>query len=368
MKKFSTAALTLAFASAIASQGALAAASNVPEVGTSRCQFLDKAPDQHVVVRGDTLWGISGKFLQNPWCWPHVWGMNKEQIRDPHWIYPGQIVYLDRVNGRLRLGKPVAAAEKDNQYYPTNVHLVPQLRMEGLGQQAIPAISASDIEPFLSQPLVIEEGQLLDVPRIMATQEGRVMLGKGDKAFVRGDLKGGTSFQVFRPGIPLKDPDGNAVIGYEAVYLGTVKLQRAAKTDAEAHIFNVVNFKEEMTIGDRLMPVPPTPILNYAPHPPEKQVDARIVSIYGGVTHAGQNQIVAINRGKNDGIDLGTVLELYRYGQIVADRTDDKKPVKLPDEQYGTLFIFRAFNKIAYGLIMQVTDAVQVGDVAKSPE
>jgi hypothetical protein len=356
MKKFSTAALLLAFASVFSPLAAGSA-----QAAAARCEFLPNAPDQHLVARGDTLWGISGKFLQHPWCWPQVWNMNREDIRNPHWIYPGQIVYFDRAAGRLRLGKPASGVLPE-------VRLSPQVRTEGMGKDAVPAIPANAIEPFLSQPLIVEENQLQEAPRIVATQEGRVFLGKNDKAYVRGDLKGGTSFQAFRPGVPLRDPESKAVIGYEAVYLGTVKLQRAAKAEDEAHSFVVVSSKQEMGVGDRLLPVPPTPIMNYVPHPPEKPVDARIVSIYGGVVNAGQNQVVSINRGKNDGIDVGSVLQLSRFGKTIADSTDQKKPVRLPDEEYGTLFIFRVFNNISYGLIMQVTDAVQVGDVAKSPE
>lgn len=378
MKKFSTAALFLAVAAAAASQAASGA-----ETANPRCAFLPNAPDQHVVVRGDTLWDISGHFLQHPWCWPEVWGMNREEIHNPHWIYPGQIVYFDRAAGRLRLGKPVgessaAAADGrgDASGVPT-VKLAPQLRTEGLGQDAVPSIPSQAIEPFLSQPLVISEGELKDAPRIVATQEGRVNIGKDDKAYVRGDIKTGTSFQVFRAGKPLNDPATGSILGYEAAYLGTIKLERAARTPDEAHAFKVVSAKEEMGVGDRLLPVPPTPIINYVPHPPETQIDARVVSIYGGVTHAGQNQIVSVNRGRKDGIDIGTVLELYRYGPEVVDKTQGKfwafgsfgrDKVKLPDNRYGNLFIFRVFDNISYGLVMQVTDAVQVGDVAKSPE
>lgn len=358
MEKFSTIALKLTAAPVFAAL-ALLAGSNVQ---AASCEFLPNAPDQHAVVRGDTLWDISGKFLQHPWCWPQVWGLNRDQIRDPHWIYPGQVVYFDRAAGRLRLGSRTALGGSPN------VRLLPGVRTEGLGVDAVPAIAASMIEPFLSQPLVIEEQQLNDAPRIVATQEGRVFLGKNDKAYVRGDLQGGTSFQAFRPGKPLTDPETGAIIGYEAAYLGTLKLQRAAGAENEAHTFAVVASKEEMGAGDRLLPVPPTPVMNYMPHPPEHPIAARIVSIYGGVTHAGQNQVVAINRGKNDGIDIGTVLELSRFGQLINDPTDKGRTIKLPDEQYGSLFVFRIFDRIAYGLIMQVTDSVQVGDVARSPE
>ena len=374
MKKFSTAVLVIAFASH-------SHAADSDEVMKSpRCAFLPNAPDQHVVVKGDTLWDIFGKFLQHAWCWPQVWGLNREQIRNPHWIYPGQIVYFDRAAGRLRLGKPVdnvAAQPADDTGGLQTMRLSPQLRTEGLGQEAVPAIPSNVIEPFLSQPLIVTESELKDAPRIVAAREERVILGKNDKAYVTGDIKAGTSFQVFRPGTPLKDPVTHELLGYEAPYLGTVKLERAAHSAGEAHVFDIVSAKEEMGIGDRLLPVPPTPILNYVPHPPEKQIDARIVSVYGGVSQAGQNQIVSINRGKKHGIDLGTVLELYRYGMVVTDKTADKfwtigdigrKKVKLPDYQYGSLFIFRTFDNISYGLVMQVTDSVHVGDIAKSPE
>jgi hypothetical protein len=373
MKKFSTAALFLVFAATTGS----AAAANDGTMNSPRCAFLPNAPDQHTVVRGDTLWGISGKFLQHPWCWPQVWGMNREQIRNPHWIYPGQVVYLDRAAGRLRLGSPVGGAGGEAGGVPT-VRLSPQVRTEGLGQQAVPSIPANIIEPFLSQPLVVAENELNDAPRIMATEEARVVLAKNDKAFVRGNLQDGTSFQVFRPGTPLKDPASGEVLGYEAAYLGNVKLERAARAADEAHVFRVIDVKQEMGVGDRLLPVPPTPILNYVPHPPETNIDARVMSVYGGVSQAGQNQIVTVNRGRKDGLDLGTVLELYRFGQVVTDRTEKgsfwsvgsygKTQVKLPDAQYGSLFIFRVFDRISYGLVMQVKDSVQIGDVAKSPE
>jgi hypothetical protein len=257
------------------------------------------------------------------------------------------------------------------------VKLTPQLRTQGLGQEAVPAIPSNVIEPFLSHPLVVSEGELSGAARIVATPEGRVNVGKDDKVYVRGDIHAGTSFQVFRPGTPLKDPVTGKIRGYEAAYLGTIKLERPARAADEAHAFRVVDVKQEMGVGDRLMPVEPTPILNYVPHPPERHVDARVMSVYGGVSQAGQNQIVSINRGKDAGLDLGTVLELYRKGEVINDKTEAKTwsvgslgatKVKLPDNQYGSVFIFRVFDTISYGLVMQVTDSVQIGDAAKSPE
>jgi hypothetical protein len=365
MKKFSTIALFLAIAFPALHISTAFAQVDKTFPPSAKCAFLPDAPDKHIVVKGDTLWGISGKFLQNPWCWPEVWGMNREEIRNPHWIYPDQIVYFDRTNGRLRLGKQMDSGSSGNS---GTTRLSPQIRSESMGTDAISAIPANLIEPFLSQPLIIEKDELLTAPRIVAAQEGHVNLSKNDKAYVRGDLKGGSSFQVFRPGIALKDPETKAIIGYEAVFLGTVKLERSAKTEDSVDTFIVSSSKQEMAIGDRLLPIPPTPILNYVPHPPSQLTKARVVSIYGGVIQAGQNQIISINRGADAGLNLGTVLQLARYGSTITDRTDNKRVIRLPDEVYGTLFIFRVFKNISYGLVMQVTDTVTVGDMAQSPE
>jgi hypothetical protein len=367
MKNFSTVSARVAVAALFA--GLLAA-----PVQAATCEFRPNAPDQHLVVKGDTLWDISGKFLEHPWCWPQVWGMNKEEIRNPHWIYPGQIVYFDREGRRLSLNKPGSGSGSGMGGANGTLRLSPQIRTEGLGRDAIASISSTVIEPFLSQPLVVEEDGMRGAPRIAATQEGHVFLGKDDKVYVRGDLKGNSSFQVFRPGAPLRDPDTRRVLGYEAVYLGTVKLHAEAKPGVDVHTFIVGSSKQEMGVGDLLMPAPPTAIRNYVPHQPDRKVEARVVSIYSGVTYAGQNQVVAINRGSVDGIDVASVLQLYTLGKTVKDRSATKgmmgnaPMIKLPDEQSGTLFIFRVFKNISYGLIMQVTEPVEVGDVAKSPE
>jgi hypothetical protein len=362
MKKFSTAALLLAVA--VTSAYAVPTEQNPKE---TRCAFLQNAPDQHTVVRGDTLWDISGKFLERPWCWPQVWGMNRDEIHNPHWIYPGQIVYFNRAAGRLQLTPP-----DGNGGVPT-VKLSPKVRTEALGRDAIRSIPSQAIEPFLSQPLIVEEDELQGTPRIVAADENRVNAGTSDKVYVAGNLQSGNSFQVFRPGNALKDPTTKKVIGYEAAYLGTVKLLGAARAKNEAHVFTVVNAKEEISIGDRLLPVPPTPIINYVPHPPEQPVAGAVVSIYGGVANAGQNQVVAINRGRNQGLDVGTVLDIYGYGPTIPDPAEGRSwfssnKIKLPDQKYGDLFVFRVFSNVAYGLIMQATDTVKIGDVVKSPE
>jgi hypothetical protein len=323
------------------------------------------------VVKGDTLWDISGKFLEHAWCWPQVWGLNKQEIKNPHWIYPGQIVYFDRATGRLSLNKPGSDGSGGAN---GNLRLSPQIRTEGLGKDAIASIPSEIIDPFLSQPLIVSATDLAKQPRIISGNEGHFYLGKDDKVYVRGDLAGGSSFQVFRPGTPLKDPDTGKLLAYEAVYLGTAKLQTEAKAPSDVHTFVIASSKMEMGVGDQLVLAPPTAIRNYVPHQPDTPVSARVIGIYSGVSYAGQNQVVSINRGTLDGLDVGAVLQLYNRGRVVKDTTakasrmGQSPLVKLPDEESGTLFVFRVFKNISYGLIMQVTTPVQVGDVAKSPE
>ena len=366
MKNFSTSSSRLLAAAMFCGVTAVSA-----HAKTIVCEFKPNAPDSHKVVKGDTLWGISGTFLDKPWCWPQVWGMNKEEIANPHWIYPGQIVWFDREAGRLRLGNKVG----EDGGGAGDMRLSPQTRTEGLGKDAVQSIPSGVIEPFLTQPLIIEEGELKNAPRIIATRGSRVFLGKDDKAYVRGDLKGGESFQVFRPGKPLVDPISKQVVAQEAFYLGTLKLDAEAEKNGDIHTFTVASAKEEMGKGDLLMAMPPMPMQNYVPHPPEVEVNAHVLAVYGGVTHAGQNQVVSINRGKLDGLDIGSVLQLYHRGDTVSDPGGDKgwlgmrdPKVKLPDERVGSLFIFRVFKHVSYGLIMQVTEPVVVGDVANTAE
>lgn len=367
MKKFSTIALLLALS---------ASAYAVDEMNppATSCAFLPNAPDQHLVVKGDTLWGISQMFLEHAWCWPQVWGMNREDIKNPHWIYPGQTVYLDRAAGRLRLGTPVSGGSTAGTGSTGNVagmptvKLSPQIRGQGLEGNAITTIPPNVIEPFLTQPIVLEENDLVSTPRIVGVQPGHVGAGKFEKVYAMGDLAGLTAFQVYSPVTALKDPVTKQIIGYESNYIGTVKLDRLGKTENEAHRMVVTNAKEELMVGNRLLPVPNTELSNYVPHPPVNKVSGLVVSVHGGVALAGQYQTVAINLGAAQGMDIGTVLQMYRTGEMIVDRTQDKSVVKLPDEEYGTLFIYRVFKNVSYGLIMQVNDSVQVGDSVRTPE
>lgn len=345
-----------------------ATAQQVAEAGVPLSELSPNAPDSHTVKRGDTLWGISGLFLKSPWRWPELWGMNLQQIRNPHLIFPGQVLYLDKSNGRarLRLGQPVSGDAK----------LSPRVR-EGSLNDAIATVPIHLLEPFFNEAVIFESSdELLTAPRVVATQEGRVMLGRGETAYVRGNLDGRRDWRLFRQPKPLRDPSTREVLGYEAAYVGTMTLTRegAEGTGADGKplvipsTFTVTSIRQEAGTGDRLAPVPPREFDNIAPHAPKDPVGGQIVSIYGESLTAGQNQIVALNRGARDGLDRGTVLALWRDGATVRDTTTESKElIKLPDERHGLLFVFRVFDRMSYALILNVQEPVKAGDRFTQP-
>jgi hypothetical protein len=377
MKNFSTGAACslLVRGSAAVALACVLAVPAAPAQAAANCSFRPNAPDQHRVVKGDTLWDIAGTFLEHPWCWPQVWGMNREDIRNPHWIYPGQIVYFDRARGRLSLTRPGQGQPDPNAGQPPLTRLSPQLRTDNLDTEgAVPAIPPAAIEPFLAQPLVVEANALEATPRIAATQEERVWLSEGNRAYVRGELHGVTGFQVFRPGKALVDPETGKIAAYEAAFVGTVRVVSEAKPGVDVHTVAITRSVQEMGVGDRLLPLPPAPVRNYVPHAPAQPVAARVMAVPDEMINATQSQVVAVNRGSLDGLDVGSVLQLYHLGQTVTDPASKgflsfgKDKLRLPDEQIGELFIFRVFGHVSYGLILQVTGPVRIGDVAKSPE
>ncbi|MEO8937006.1 MAG: LysM peptidoglycan-binding domain-containing protein [Burkholderiaceae bacterium] len=317
--------------------------------------FIDTAPNTYTVVRGDTLWGIAGRFLKQPWRWPEVWQANRDQIRNPHWIYPGQVIVIDRTSGTMRLqGGPNGN--------PT-VKLSPQIRVEA-GHDAIPSIPPEAIEPYLTQPLIVESATMLEAPRVVASKE-RVVLGDGDIAYVAGITDPSvTVYQLFRPGHALKDPDTGDVIAYQADYLGTAQVTRPGNP---ATIL-ITSSKMEINAGDRLVPATKPVVINYMPHAPAQPVAGRVISTYSGVAYAGVNMIVAVNRGAADGLEIGTVLAIKSFGRTIVDRTNGvSEKITLPEERKGLLFVFRVFDRIAYGLITSTTDPVEVGDSVTQP-
>lgn len=382
----SLAILGLAIACASAAPSAWAAEPNFPitpewkatarqvaEAGVPLSDLAPNAPDEHVVQPGDTLWDISKLFLKSPWRWPELWGMNLAQIRNPHLIFPGQRLVLEKSGGRARLR--VAGADEGGS--GNTVKLSPRVRANLLDIGAIASIPLHLIGPFLNEAVVFEANELELAPRIVATQEGRVLLSRGETAYVRGDLGGARDFRVFRQPKPLLDPVTRELLGHEAVYVGTADFERPAEdrpgADGGVEIvpasFRIRDVRLEAGIGDRLSPVPQRELDAYAPHAPKAPVDGRIVSIYGEALTAGQNQIVALNKGSRDGLERGHVLALWRSGRPALDTTTEGKrtPIRLPDERHGLLFVFRTFERVSYALILSVRDPVQSGDRFTQP-
>ncbi len=365
MKKFSTQILALAVSLA-ATLGTIAMAQPTPPL-----EIAKDAPERYIVVKGDTLWDISGRFLQKPWRWPEIWQLNRDAIKDPHWIYPGDVVWLDRSgeSPRLRLGRKVGSGSSADAAGGAGLpseRLQPRVRAQKLEREAIPTISSTEIEAFLNRPLIVDEAGLKSHPRIVGTQEGRVHISRGELAYVRGvGDSTATDWHIYRSVKPLLDPDTRQPIAWEAMFVGSAKLERGG----DPATMRITANNEEIGLGDRLMPAERAMPINYAPRPPERQVDGRIVSVYRGVSQVGRNSVVALNVGKSAGVEVGNVLAIQHRGRIVADREADRRGelVKLPDESVGHLLVFRVFDKIAYGLVMDASQPISVGDAVSNP-
>lgn len=363
-----------------------ATAEQVAQSGVALSELRADAPASYTIKRGDTLWAISGMYLKSPWRWPELWGMNLSEIKNPHLIYPGQTLYLDTSSGRARL----SMQPNDGSGIPTT-RLSPHTRIEALPDNALPTLKNQWIEPFLSEAIVLDEQGLKDAPRIVATLDDRVLLTRGDRAYARSSSSAELiddphqkqkTYRVFRNATPLKDPLTGDVLGYEAQFVGKATLARSETTQETTNkdgntqqsivpaTIDIVSAKEEMRVGDRLVPEPAQQMRSYVPHAPTSPVDARIVSIYGSaVINAAQNQVVVINRGERDGMEVGDVLAIMKAGKQMVDKTDTQLPsIKLPDERNGLLMVFSTFEKLSYGLVLDITSGVQVGDHLINPQ
>ena len=380
------------------------------------------APDQYTVVKGDTLWGIAGRFLKDPWKWPQIWEMNRDEIKNPHWIYPGNVIRLDKTGANPRLSLEGGAggsgpsggteAEAQNNVVVLN----PRVRVENL-ETAVPSIPGNAIGPFLTQPLIIEAGSLDGAPTILATEDSRVVVGPGDVAYAdRVGSGDGVNWQVYRPGDTIRDPDTNEVLGIEALYLGDARVRRFGNPTT----LEITKARQEIARGDRLSPSRETSFPSYIPRAPDKPLEGTIMTVDGGVQEVGQFDIVTINRGARDGVEVGYVLASYHRGRVVnaqgETHTSDLalgfkpsswfggwggwssswnvKPVpvvpdspraapapgtekagaalaggnmKLPDERNGLVFVFRVFEKMSYAIVMKASKPIYVGDVVKTP-
>lgn len=346
------------------------------------------APDRYTVQRGDTLWGISGRYLDKPWNWPQLWDMNRDQVRNPHRIFPGDVLVLDRSTGRLNID---------------TVKLSPSVRREDLAQ-AVPTIQPGAINAFLSRPMVVSESELESAPRIMATEENRVAVGAGNIAFAKGLTKDkGLNWQIYRRGDKLVDPDTGESLGYMALYLGEARVRQFGDISR----IEIVNSTQEIYTDDRLVPVSRAlPQFAYVPRSPTAKVQGRVVSLHDNLWETGKYFVVALSKGAKDGLEVGHVLALYRSqnaarynlrtsplfgregltgnderrvfyeerltprdGPLYAKGTtiNDAELATLPDERYGLVMIFRTFDRASFALVMESNRPVSILDVVTTP-
>lgn len=337
-----------------------------PAPAADELMLQDNIPARYVVVKGDTLWGISSRFLKNPWKWPDLWGVNKDVVRNPHLIYPGDVLVLDLTGAtpRLRLeGAPDGGLSRWYGYELQESKLAPQMRSQALAPLPIPTIPAKVIEPFLIRPLIVNPAQVAAAPQIVASVDQRVIVSSGDTAYVVGlDQKKGQRWQVYRQGRVFQDPDSKEVLGFEAVYLGDANVTGFGRVST----VQVVSSIQEISKGDRLTVSPPLQSAPYVPHAPSRPVEGRVIAGSDGtVSEMGTYSVVILNRGARDGLEVGHVLGLYRSEGTIAVSATESLP--LPEQRYGLVMVFRVFERMAYGLVMISNRPVNVLDTFRNP-
>ena len=340
MKKCSTAALLLLFVL-------------VPQaVAKTRCEFLKSAPDTHRVKEGDTLWQIAATFLENPWCWSTVWERNQDQIRDPHWIYPGQIIFFDRERQQLSLRQGDAESL---------VHRSPSVRIESLRAAPLPSI-ASELAQSLNKTTLVPADRLAQAPKVAGHADGRRMAAMGDTIFVSGGLNDQTLFQVIRPLQAIADPDTGKPLALTSLRVGTAHLLKAG-SDA-VHRFKVTSSDAEILAGDLLVPLLDLEQQRWFPHP-KPAVSARVAAVLRGSTWASVNDVVAINRGRHQGLDTGSIVAVVRHVRIPGKINQTAPNAFMPDE-IATLLVFDVVDEAALAVVMRARDTFTIGDRVES--
>ena len=308
-------------------------------------------PDKYTVVKGDTLWDISGQFLEQPWQWPQLWN-NNPQIKNPDLIYPGDTLHFSVVDGKPRLS------------FSDRVTLKPRIRTSPL-DQAIKLIPTDAIAQFLTSPKVVNDKILENSPYVIDFAGEHMLAGAGDRIYVRSILNPKSlSYTIYRAGEAYVSPDNpDEILGYEAEYIADATIERSG----DPATLNVTKSDIEIRKGDRLMvSAKSTLALNYFPRPPEKTINGSIISVLNGVSEIGQHNIVVIDRGTADGLKPGHTLDIYNLGTTVDDPfnldKDKQSFVKLPDEIAGELMVFRSFERVSYALVLVATRAIHVFD------
>lgn len=392
-----------------------------PDKAAASPELRPDAPDRYVVVAGDTLWSIAARFLKDPWRWNELWASNKDQFANPNRIFPGDVIVLNR---KAVAGEPAARVVETER----SVKLSPKARAQETGPSAIPAIPPHRIEPFLVKPFIVEAPQVEAAATIIETQENRVVIGAGNVAYVRGITEAmGRDFQIFRPGGQLRDPETGEALGLEAIHLGDARLVQRGNVST----IEIVRSTQEIVLGDRLIPAPPTRFPEYIPRVPAKSIGGRVLGVYGraNVVEVAQYDVVTLNRGSRDGLEVGHVLALFRnpladransrpqtlwgrvgptgsdqpwaiqrqpreefdmanprsqplWGRVgpsgsdrrsgtsgpdVRAAPDRPRPGEGPEERYGMLMVFRTFDRVSYAIIMDTSRPVYVNDQVRNP-
>ncbi len=335
-------------------------------------------PEFHVVQPGDTLWDISQMFLQSPWLWPEIWHVN-EQVDNPHLIFPGDVLSLVYVDGEAKI-------QKSNTLPNGTVKLTPHAR-QLTAEQAITTIPLDAILPFLTSARVLDQNELDMAPYIVGSDSERLLAAQDHKVYVRGiDDQTIDNFSFFRIGDRYLDPQTGEYLGTEAIHLGSgLKI-----LTGDPSVLRVKKSVEELRIGDRVWPTNDEQIRPlYFPRSPKNFDGGQIVSVYGGVEQIGQFDIVVINRGERENMEVGYVLDIYQRGKSIVDTiatdrrrnddnvsvwdkvkesvTNEKQTVKLPDEKAGQLMIFRTFDKVSLALVLKATRVIHTMDNVKTP-
>jgi LysM domain len=313
------------------------------------------APERYVVVPGDTLWDISAKFLTDPWYWPEIWHINP-QVANPHLIYPGDELALTWVDG-----KPVVTLARAGE-----VRLSPRVREHPLSE-AIHAIPYDRIAAFMQRPSVLSVDEVQVAPYVARARDERLISSVGDDVYARrlADGELGNRYSIYHVGDELKDPDDGDVLGYQGLFAGEADLHRAG----DPATLRVVDSARETLEGDILRPVEVEPKLDFIPRAPGSQIDGTIMSVIDDRTVVADYDVVIINRGTKHGLEPGHVLEVWESGEEVLDKTPyrESRKVQLPDERNGLAMIFKAYDRMSYGLMWRSDREVHVGDAVRSP-
>lgn len=331
--------------------------------------WKDGHPQEYLVKKGDTLWGIAELFLKDPWLWPEIWHINK-QIENPHLIYPGDRVHLVYIDGKPMLTVADRADGKDDRALERvqsdgTVKLSPKTRITSL-DTVIPAIPLEAVQSFLVDNRVVAQDTLDNAPYIVAGAQQRILLGAGDEFYARGDFaqEANKAYGVFRKGSAYIDPDSGEILGYQALDIGSSKI---IALDDDIGTFRLTKTMQDIRIDDRLLPTIERKLQSvFHPKSPSVEIEGQIIHVFGGVRNVSQYNVVVLNRGDREELQVGDVLAVYRKGEEIRDRNTSEL-IRLPSERAGVLIVFRTFEKVSYGLILKADRVLKVLDEVVNP-